>query len=168
MRSKCLGIRNTEREHEIKKWAANTFNTYMMFFTAPPSVEQSNVFFNIQNWGAPWTYLWMGLLFCVSHTHSFCRSLVASCFMPDPTFCPIFCPGLPSTFFQRVLRPLFVKLTSVGRSRITDGLKGRVWRKDVHKNKEGLENETQISHRLVDARSPLDSGCFTKGGLLSI
>ena len=85
-----------------------------------------------------------------------------------PLFCPIFCPGLPSTFFQRVLRPLFVKLTSVGRSRITDGLKGRVWRKDVHKNKEGLENETRISHRLVDARSPLDSGCFTKGGLLSI
>ena len=80
-----------------------------------------------------------------------------------PLFCPIFCPGLPSTFFQRVLRPLFVRLTSVGRSRITDGLKGRVWRKDVHKNKDGLEKETRISHRLVGARSLLDSGCFTIG-----
>ena len=93
-----------KREHNMK-WVANTVNTYRIFFTcapsSPPCVEHNN-FFNIQNWGAPWTYLWMGLLFCVSHTHSFCCSLVASCFMLDPTFCPSF-----ALFFAPVCPPPF-------------------------------------------------------------
>ena len=90
----------------------------------------------------------MGLLFCASHTHSFCPRSVASCFMLDPPFCPafvlFFASSLPSTFFGPVLRLLFVKLTSVGRSRITDGLKGRVWRKDVHEDN-GAQLFRQIS-----------------------
>lgn len=75
----------------------------------------------------------MGLLFCVSHTHSFCPRSVASCFMLDPPFCSVFVPLCPPPFSREFCAlSLFVKLTSVGRSRITDGLKGRVWRKDVH------------------------------------
>ena len=88
-----MKLKNERLIHLIHTWC---------FLRPPLSVEQSNVFFNIQNWGAPWTYLWMGLLFCVSHTQSFCRSLVASCFMLDPTFCPSF-----ALFFAPVCPPPF-------------------------------------------------------------